>query len=114
MSSLAHASSANLAYTGLYSRAVTWPSGPTAELHAIVEKPMKVPISRTGKSKRRVMKAALYPVEISTDQIYVNHLPFQTLAKRLMRKSRRLTSCGTKSFREPKLKLCLERGDHVV
>ena len=44
---LAKASSAMAAYSGENSKAVTWPSGPTAELHPIVEKPMKVPISRT-------------------------------------------------------------------
>lgn len=45
---LANVDSAIDAYSGEYSRAVTCPVGPTAWEKARVEKPMNVPISRTG------------------------------------------------------------------
>ena len=44
---LANDSSAILAYSDENSRAVTWPSDPTAEDQPIAENPMNVPISST-------------------------------------------------------------------
>lgn len=74
---------------------------------------MNVPISRTGKDKLDVMKAASI-IPVASIKTHVKCRPFQALAKRLLSISGRLTSFGSKSFRKPQLKLCLERRNHIA